>query len=186
MAVIRTFIAVEVPESIKGVALALQDDLKRVDCRVSWTKPAGMHLTLKFLGDTDQGLIEEIGAALNEIAAEHRQFPLSLGKAGAFGGRNPRVLWLGFDESPELSRLQMEVENAVAQFGFSKENRKFHSHLTLCRVKDNQGASELVEILESSVFETETFEVDELVFFKSELKPAGAVYTPLNRAKLGR
>ncbi len=138
-----------------------------------------MHLTLKFLGDTDIGLVEEIGGAIEEIAAVHPPFTMRLERAGAFGGKNPRVLWLGFADSEPLTQLQREIDRAMAQFGFPREQRRFHAHLTLCRIKDSRGAGELVECLKSCGFEPVSFQAKEVIFYKSELKPTGAVYTPL-------
>lgn len=183
---IRTFIAIEVPDSFKAAPWKVQDDLRRFRCRVSWTKSAGMHLTLKFLGDTDEGMVDEIGEALEKSAGSYHPFEIKLGSPGVFGGRNPRVLWLGLEAPQTLFDLVKAVEEAMFGLGFAREKRKFHPHLTLGRVKEQAGAIEMADYFKALSVDSEVFTVYEIVLFRSDLKPSGAVYTPLKRVSLNQ
>lgn len=178
---IRTFVAVEIPADFKDAAMNIQDDLQRFKCRVAWTKAAGMHLTLKFLGDTEPGLVDELGDAFADVASNCKPFVLSLNEPGVFGGGIPRVLWLGLDAPDELFSLQKELDREASKFGFPRENRKFHPHLTLGRVKDHRGTEEMVDRFKKMQPERKVFRAEGIVFFRSDLQPTGAVYTPLKR-----
>ena len=176
---LRTFIALEVPVEVKDIACNLQDDLRKFQCRVSWTRQQALHLTLKFLGDTYPEQVDEISDAVADITGKYTPFELQLEKGGCFGGRIPRVLWLGIRENEKLTELQKEIDRALSKLGFPAENRKFHPHLTLGRVKDRQGTEEMGRHLREVSVEKCSFTATELIFFKSELKSTGAVYTPL-------
>ena len=186
MELIRTFIAVEVPYDVKEAAAYIQTELRKFNCRVSWTRTAGMHLTLKFLGDTDTALIGELKEALRETVSDFAQFPMTLKNAGVFGGGNPKILWLGFEESPDLLALQKKIDERISEFGFPPERKKFHPHLTLGRIKEPYNAREMAKCLIERRIEPISFAVNEVNLFKSELKPAGAVYTSLCAAPMKR
>jgi len=183
---VRTFIAIEVPDSFKAAAGKVQDDLRRFRCRVSWTRSNGMHLTLKFLGDTDEGIVDEIGEALERAVIHFQAFEIKLGSPGVFGGGNPRVLWLGLEAPQTLFDLVKAVEEAMFGFGFAREKRKFHPHLTLSRVKEQAGAIEMADFFKALSVDSEVSTVYEIVLFRSDLKPSGAVYTPLKRVSLNQ
>jgi 2'-5' RNA ligase len=186
MELIRTFIAVEVSYDVKETAAFIQKELQKFNCRVSWTRMEGMHLTLKFLGDTNNSLIDELGEALREIVSAYAPFPMTLKSAGVFGGGNPRILWLGFAESLDLLALQEKVDKRISEFGFPPERKKFHPHLTLGRIKEPYNAREMAKYLVGRRIESISFTVDEVSLFKSELRPTGAVYTSLCEAPLNR
>lgn len=182
---IRTFIAVEAPSEIKKTAAEIQSHLQsRFRLTASWTIPEGMHLTLKFLGDTPADKVEAIADALNEGIAGIPPFELTLSGPGVFGGRNPKVLWLGMAESQEIISLQKRVEDALRQFGFPKDDRPFHPHLTLARIKAPAGTAEMVKYLPSVETNPIKFSVGHVIMFRSDLKPAGPVYTELAVIKL--
>ena len=183
---VRTFIALEAPDSFRDIAVKLQNELTKFKCRISWTKKAGMHLTLKFLGDIDANQIDAIAEMLEKTASGFSPFEVKLGSPGAFGGKNPRVLWLGLLAPSTLGELAVAIDKAMHGLGFPLENRKFHPHLTLGRVKDDAGTSELLQFLKSYELEEASFTAGEVILFKSELKPSGAVYTPLMSVSLKR
>jgi 2'-5' RNA ligase len=180
---IRTFIALEVSPDLKKEALRIQEELRRFRCRISWTRTEGMHLTLKFLGDTESDKIEKISGILTQISRDFPPFDIKLGKAGIFGGRKPRILWLGLQVPPTLLELQNKIENALLELGFPKEERQFHPHLTLGRVTDTIRVKELAEYFKTIPIAELNYIAEDIVFFRSDLKPTGAVYTPLKRIK---
>jgi len=182
---IRTFIALEMPLSVKEIAGKLQNDLRaKFQCRIGWTRPEGMHLTMKFLGDTDEGIIEDLANALQDAVKEFAPMDFTISQPGHFGGRNPRVIWLGLSAPETLITLQKEIENAAHKFGFPLEERPFHPHITLGRVKDTNGMKGMLAHLKKIPIQLGSFKVDELILFKSDLLPSGAVYTRLKTIML--
>ncbi|MBL7190670.1 RNA 2',3'-cyclic phosphodiesterase [bacterium] len=180
----RIFIAVEVTPLMKEYAAELQRDLQRFKCRIAWTKSEGMHLTFKFLGETEISLIEDIKKLLAPAVSEHQSFILKSDKAGHFGGSRPKVLWLGFKPSINLSKLAVSVDKAVNHLGFETEKRELHPHLTLGRVKDISGTRELLDNIYNIKTPDFSVPINEVVLFRSQLNSQGAVYTALERYPL--
>ena len=189
----RTFIAVELDEELKSSLQSLQDHLRALVARrsVRWVRPGGIHLTLKFLGDTPEARLDEIMGALAMAARDVRPFSFAVGGLGCFPNtRQPRVLWVGLQEpTGTLVRLRDAVEAHVAPLGFPTEKRRFHPHLTLGRVQRHASKSEVLEIGEvvatSLVGTIHEMRATSVSFIKSDLRPAGAVYTTLLEAVLG-
>ncbi len=182
----RAFIAVELDQEIKEALLALVRDLRATRAAVRWVDPAGMHLTLKFLGPIDEGQALRVRDILAEVASRHHPFPLRLEGTGAFPAeRSPRVLWVGFAPAPELAALQNDLEEALGPEGFEREDRDFKPHLTLGRVKGperlSQAMSELAKHRDRS-FGSMT--VKKLTLFESLLRPEGAEYRTVFEAGL--
>ena len=193
MQTLRTFIAIELDEELRENLRRLQSGLReRVAPRsVRWVRPEGVHLTLKFLGDTPAGEVDEVKAALAIAASQIEPFTFYVGGLGCFpNSRRPRVVWVGIQEpTGRLARLREAIEDQVAPLGFPTERRSFHPHLTLGRVQGYANKSEVREIGEV-VATTITGTVDEVAvasvcYIKSDLKPTGAVYTRLSEAALG-
>jgi len=184
---IRTFIALPLTSEVHQALRDIQNELRETVGKARWTRPEGIHITLKFLGDTGKDLVGAIGEALDGIARRHQSFELTLNGTGAFPSlSNPRVLWVGIGNSESLLMLQKEVEEAIEPFGYSSEKRQFKAHLTLARLKgDRWPETDRTRLIEASEFtDGLKIPVRELILFQSELKPAGAVYTALHRSKL--
>jgi RNA 2',3'-cyclic 3'-phosphodiesterase len=178
--IVRTFICIEIPESIKGRIDHLQEALKAIDAQVSWTRPANIHLTLKFLGGVEATRIQRVAKAVERSAAGINRFEIKVTGAGCFpSSRSPRVLWIGFTEVPNtLSRLYSNLEDELAREGFAREKRKFSPHLTIARLRGPKNAAGLAEALIESGFKAETFKATEVIVMRSDLKPTGSIYTP--------
>ena len=192
MTTLRTFIAVELDDELQRNIDDLQARLReQMPARsVRWVRADGIHLTLKFLGDTTAEQVEQVKVALAEAAAEARPFTFTVGGLGCFPNtRAPRVVWVGLQEvTGELRRLRDAVETHVAPLGFPTEKRAFSPHLTLGRVQRYASKSEGREIGEA-VAATQLGTLDEMSvtavsYIKSDLKPSGAVYTTLFEAEL--
>ncbi len=190
---IRTFVAIELPDPLRASLRALQDRLgAQISPRsVRWVQPRGIHLTLKFLGQTSGNLIDAIAGALHSACADIAPFTYSVGGLGCFPDpRRPRVIWVGVQErTGTLGRLQRAVDDACAQFGFERERRAFHPHLTLGRLRDRRTSArerraigELIE--ESEVTSLATVMATGVSFIRSDLRPDGAVYTTLEEIAL--
>jgi 2'-5' RNA ligase len=182
----RTFIAIEIPSEIKSALAALQTELRRAGADVSWTKPESIHLTLKFLGEVDEGRISEIEQACIDLAAKFQPFTLSLHGAGVFpNSRQPRVLWAGLSgEIEKVVEAQRQLDERLALIGFEREQKAFRPHLTIGRVKSNRKSRELIAAADLYELPALSFDVGEIVVMKSELHPAGARYTRIGVAAL--
>jgi 2'-5' RNA ligase len=184
----RLFVAVHLPDEMKGELYTSFSGA--VTGRVGGLRfpaPANVHITLKFLGETDEGLIPSVEEPLKAVAAEHEPFTLSVSGAGAFPNvKRPRVVWAGVKEGrEELSKLAEAVETALEPLGFEPERRPFRGHITVARVKSpasTKAVGEIVAANEGRDFGT--FEVKGFSLVKSELKPDGAVYSDVVKFKL--
>ncbi len=193
MATLRTFIAIELDEELRENLGRLQKQLREQlpPRSVRWVRPEGIHLTLKFLGDTPEEQVEDVKEAVARAAAEVGPFTFTVAGLGCFPNtRRPRVIWVGLQEvTGALRRLRDAVEAQMAPLGFPTERRRFHPHLTLGRVHRRASKSEVREIGElvatSALGAIDEMDVTGLAYIKSDLRPSGAVYTTLAEARLG-
>jgi 2'-5' RNA ligase len=189
---IRTFIAIELDESIKDGLTQLQKRLEGQAPRgsVRWVRPEGIHLTLKFLGDVPADQIGEITRALQKGCQGFAPFSLSCGGLGCFPNlKRPRVVWVGIqEETGTLAQLQKAIEEHVAPLGYPTEKRKFSPHLTLGRVQKRVGSGDLRRLGELvGASETGTLgqmKVRSVNLIRSDLRPSGAAYTRLAEVEL--
>ena len=191
--VLRTFIAVELDEALRIALAELQARFKRQapPGSVKWVSPDGIHLTLKFLGDTPSRRLGEIRAALEAACADLRPFEVALAGRGCVPNtRRPRVVWVGVhDSGRRLARLQDAIERNVAPLGWPVEARPFSPHLTLGRLARDAGArvaAQVGTVIESSIVEhigSQT--VTGVLLVQSELRTSGALYRTLLCVPLG-
>jgi RNA 2',3'-cyclic 3'-phosphodiesterase len=180
---IRAFLAMEMSEDVLQTISRLQEKLKwEISGRISWTRPQGQHLTLKFFGDISVEDLQNISSAVQNRVASGWSLNLKIEKLGVFPeARRPRVLWCGITGDVEkLSALQKQLDADFAGLGFPREDRPFRAHLTLARIKDPRGVSGVNEALtKHDNFSAGEFTGRELILFQSKLVPQGAVYTKL-------
>jgi len=188
---IRSFIAIELPEEVREGLSGLRNAINRDEHRfVKWVSPDGIHLTLKFLGNITAKRVTEITEAIEEATREISPFHLEISGLGAFPSlKHTRVFWVGISgEVDTLSKLQQNIDSALAVSGFVKEERPFVPHLTLARIRP--GASPLErrnfgELVDSTIFEDKYhIQVEAVSLMRSQLTPAGAVYTRLSAVGL--
>lgn len=170
----RTFIAVEIPDGQKKIVYNSIQEFKRLNLPVKWVAYENLHITLKFLGEIDENKLSQILPVLSEISNRTKSFTMQLENFGCFPSiRNPRVLWIGVSQgSDESISLATELENSLVKYGFKKENKKFHPHLTIGRIKTFCKVEHII----NRTIKTDPFNVNELILFKSTLLPAGAIY----------
>ena len=187
---LRLFVAIELEEAVLRALGDLQGELRgRGLDWLRWTRSEGIHLTLKFLGETPRDRVSAITGAVERAATGHKKHGLALGRMGTFGSqRSPRVLWVDLTgDLEELRALQASVDEALASIGFPKEERRFSPHLTLARVPPEK-AGEVVESLAAAVesvrVPTAEVRVDEVSLMQSTLGRGGAVYDRLARVGL--
>lgn len=185
----RLFIAVPLPVEFQKEVLLFQEKLKSgLGRSVRWTPPESIHITLKFLGETDVAQLpiisDECKKAMNSISP----FLLSTSVPGCFPHiHTPRVLWLGLKENPDLSRIQSRLEGNLLNNGIPKEVRKFSPHLTLGRFKNPLNPDEkdfLIAMLEGkSEVSNLSFMVDMIQLIKSDLTKNGPIYSVIQSFK---
>ncbi|MDX2253120.1 MAG: RNA 2',3'-cyclic phosphodiesterase [Nitrospira sp.] len=194
---IRAFLAVELSEELRSRLAQVQQDVRTrlsrsflKTIRISWVHPASIHLTIKFLGDLDESVIEPLRVAITQVMEGHRTIQIPLERLGVFPRpQQPRVLWVGpsaswdqGDDAKRLAALHQAVEACCHSFGFAPEGRPLSPHLTLARIKE--GEREFGQVLvRSGVAEHSmgigTLRVSSVVLMRSDLLPTGPVYTKL-------
>jgi 2'-5' RNA ligase len=182
----RTFIALELDESLQAYLGGIIHRMAQELPNLRWVDPAGIHLTLAFLGElSDEQLVEAMQAA--ELAARKvPPFGYRLSHAGVFGSpRQPRVIWIGIDEpTGRLLQLHQALNQELEQRGFEVDKRPFSPHLTLCRIKtplkpDEQQRLQRLIAARDVISSASTYHVRHLSVMKSELSRTGARYTCL-------
>jgi len=185
---LRCFIAIDIPDQIKRDIGELIEIFKKYDTDVKWIAHENIHITLKFLGNTHVDLIHEICKSLGNILLPFEPFYIKIYSVGVFPNRKyPRIIWIGIEDSEILIRLQRDVEESMALLGYQKEDRKFHPHLTVGRVRSPKGISNLINELD--IFKEKHFgnvKVEDVKLMESRLKPSGAQYFCLYKIPLGR
>jgi 2'-5' RNA ligase len=182
----RLFIASPLTEKIEEFLAEIILNLKEKRGRVKWVNPKNIHLTLKFLGDTDEKLLGSIKNAIEETTSRHKKIESTINKIGVFPNLNsPRVIWAGLSEGIEaLKSLARDTENGMVKLGFEKEKRPFKSHLTLGRVKEASGPHDLCEAIKNYKLTPQEMFFDRIILFKSTLTPSGPIYDRLFEANL--
>jgi 2'-5' RNA ligase len=183
MPFLRLFIAIETPSNIIPQIAAMRDRLRTSTDNVRWEPNEKLHATLKFLGDTEETLLPEIVLYLRGVSRESRPMEIRYSGIGCFPNRRePRIIWVGIEETGGLlSLLQSRMESGMTQFGFKKEQRAFHPHLTLGRVKNTRNIASLLRTVESATFDSQPVLLQEFSLIKSILGPTGSTYTVLER-----
>ena len=179
---IRAFIAIPLPGEVKAQARAIQTEFRETGLRLRWVKPHGMHLTLKFLGDIDRIQVAGLETALEAAAGTSPVLNLAAKGLGVFPTlKKARVLWMGVaGETPALHAVYKHLETQLTPLGFKPEKRRFNAHLTLARAKGRLDPGRLVGALETiGGFEPVPFAARDLVLYRSDLKPDGAIHTKL-------
>lgn len=183
---IRTFIAIELPDGVKSQIDTLETQLKKAKADLTWVCPRNIHLTLKFLGDTPEGRLADVREGIREAVASLPSFGVTLGTIGAFPSLDrPRVIWVDVQDGREdLIALQNRVEKALLQRRFVREERPYSPHLTIGRVRTPQGVGALVNQIRQSPFQAAPIRVSRVVIVKSELRQQGPLYTVLDHVPL--
>ena len=199
---IRAFLAVELSQELRAELATVQQELKRKiepemkrDTRISWVQPASIHLTIKFLGDMDEQVIDPLLVAVEQAIGNQTAVNVPLDRLGAFPRpQSPRVLWVGPSENWERgaeARRTAEIHGAIEQacegLGFHRETKPFSLHLTLARIRAGERHVG-VAVAKSGVLDrpisSGSLAVESVVLMKSELKPTGSVYTKLWEVRL--
>lgn len=169
---IRLFTALALPPELAGRLAALEAGIPGA----RWVEPRNLHITLRFIGEVDGGMAQEVHECLAEIRAA--AFEVTLSGFGTFGSRSPNALWAGVEKAPELAHLQAKVDSALARAGVAAEGRKFVPHVTLARLKNAPVPRLQAFIAGHSPFR-DAFTAESFVLFRSHLGRGGAEYEAL-------
>ena len=171
----RLFLGLDLPDLHRDALQGLQKGLPPGRA-VPW---GNFHLTLVFLGDGTEAMVDELHLALDGM---RMALPaLTLQGLGQFGGSSPRAIWVGVAKTPALQRLHVRLENAARQAGFDIPKRRFIPHVTLTRfARDSIDPLPVARFLESrAAFGLPAFQPWAVTLFQSHLRPDGPVYEPL-------
>jgi RNA 2',3'-cyclic 3'-phosphodiesterase len=199
---IRAFLAIQLAEPLRATLAAIQSNVKQRishdlprDVSMSWVRPASLHLTVKFLGDIDEGLIMPLRDAITETLSRHPAIEIPLDRLGVFPRpQQPRVLWIGpsdrwetSEDAGRLAAVHRAIEACCGSLNLAPDTRPLSAHLTLARIKAGHRAVGQA-LARSGVMdrplEVNALPVDAVALMRSELKPTGSVYTPLWESKL--
>jgi 2'-5' RNA ligase len=184
---IRSFIAIELPQDVTrgldGVVARLRTQLTGPELK--WVPATGIHLTLKFLGETPARMIDDVQRILQLTCGGCAPLQLSIGGLGVFpSARSPRVVWAGLEGDTEaLKNLAMRIDAALGTVGFERETRPFTPHLTLARVREDVSQSARATIgaivTQTAIQERLSFGAEGVSLMRSQLTPRGALYSRL-------
>ena len=176
----RLFIAIDLPDSWREWLAKPQESIGWLGHGVKWVDPTSTHLTLKFLGEVAPNLLDEIKTRAAEACRDFPSFTMRMKGTGVFpDAKRPRVYWAGIKAPETLLELQADLERRMEELGFEREQREFHAHLTLARIKEPGGKQRMTEALLSFKIESEPTVVTETVLMRSHLSEDGARYEPL-------
>ena len=182
---LRAFIAVPTAEEVRDRIAKLQSRLIESDAHVKWETSAKFHITLKFLGDTEDQTLADLSTRLQPALLALPSFDIIYDALGAFPNVNqPRIVWIGAPASDAIRLVQNRVEEVCNELSFGREDRPFHPHITLGRVKGNRNRPRLTEQLKNTTFEPIQTHCTAVHIMRSELKPTGSIYTLLNSIPL--
>jgi 2'-5' RNA ligase len=166
----RLFVAIRPPQAIRDLLLDAMDD--SADFR--WQADGQLHLTLRFVGEVERPVANDLADALSRIRAPRLE--LRIAGAGRFEQRSSGALWAGVEPKAPLAALAAKVERVCQSVGLEPERRAFHPHITLARWKGRR-TREVQQFLERSArLSSEPFEVPEFILFESQLSKHGAHY----------
>ncbi len=183
----RLFVAVKIRPSSKLISVHRKLQLTLKNDKIKWVNPDNFHLTLKFLGEADEGLLPEIISKIENLLENFNRFNLTLFGFGRFSTRKrTKVIWLGIDDANnQLSIIAKKLNQSLDLLGFKPEQKTFKAHLTVGRVKfiENERAlSDFMNTYSNQKFQEIT--IDEIILFESTLKSTGPVYNCLHVFKL--
>lgn len=185
MKYLRTFIALplEVNDQFLKARTELMRKLEKE--RISWVDPERYHVTIRFLGDTAPGLLEELRYSFRNRFKTPSKTINYLGRVSSFGPRKmPRVIWVGFEDPHPFDLIRKDVDGVLAGLGLKTEDQVFRPHLTLGRIRSLKDLQEYRLVIESMKDRfSGAILTHRLVYYQSELGSGGPVYTPLEEIK---
>jgi 2'-5' RNA ligase len=185
----RLFVALDIPGRIRAHMQEYMDRARSLVPEARWARPDGLHITLKFIGEIDDGKVDPMKAALASVKAA--AFEVKFESVGFFpSAKSPRVFWIGVEGGPALSQLAAAIDNATYKLGVSREERAYSPHLTLARAGSGPGAHHQLRPLAALTGSEAppqfgTMSAREFFLYQSQPQRGGSKYTKLQRFELG-
>jgi 2'-5' RNA ligase len=184
----RLFFAIELGDALLDQLEETTARLRAEAPELAWVPRERRHLTLKFLGDVDEGAASTLIDAADRASALHAPLEMTVREVGAFPNfRRARVVWIGVEQEPRLELLHHDLEQACEQEGFEVEGRPFRPHITLGRVREPLPVERMRTLarVARTVRMKATVSVEQITLFESTLAPTGARYRRIHAASLG-
>lgn len=182
----RIFIGVKIDagDNLRKLISGLKTSLK--DEKIKWTVIENFHITLAFLGDTDEDKIVAISKMLMSACEDFGEFKLSVKGAGIFKNfKEPRIIWTGIEASERMNELYVSVMKGLKDTGISLEDRPFNPHLTIGRIKSIGDTTMLKDVItDVSNLELQEQQINDVILYESILSPDGPFYRPLGKFPL--
>jgi len=184
MSTFRGFIAIDIKATPQ--IITFEKEIAKTGADVKLVEPGNIHITVKFLGDTDENHIDAIEQSMKESVLAIKPFAITLKGTGVFPNQNyMKVLWIGITDEGNIETIAHVIDEKLEPLGFKKENRGFSPHLTVGRVKTARNKDQLIKVIEN--YKTVEFtiqKVQSITLKKSELTPKGPIYTTLREVPL--
>ena len=174
---IRSFLAIDLAEDLKPEIADVQKEFKKTGANIKYVPSQNMHFTLKFFGNIDEDMVDEISEAVEKVIRNYSSFDLSIGGCGSFPNQNTiKVLWIGIDSNSQIADLQKDLDREFKKLGFKKE-RNYISHLTIGRPRNGKNKNQLKDTINSlKDLKIGTMTVSKISLKKSTLTPQGPIY----------
>ncbi|OWT32568.1 2'-5' RNA ligase [Methanobrevibacter sp. 87.7] len=182
---IRSFLAIEVEDSLLNKIYDVEKDFKTIDANIKYVPTKNMHFTLKFFGNIDEDMVDKISDSIEKVLKNHKPFEIDIQGSGAFPNENRiKVIWIGIKNNSELKSLQKDLDNSFNKLGFKLE-RNYISHLTIGRMKNAKNKNLVQDkIKKYHDYEIGKMSVSSIVLKKSTLTPQGPIYENIKRFEL--
>lgn len=183
----RLFIAADIPDNIKDRISAMSSELQKLNLDAKWVKPENIHITLKFLGNTDEQKIPSIIKIIEQAVENIPPIACNISELGVFPNiKFPKVLWIGMDEkSHALKHIADTLDKKLSKLGFEAEKKSFKVHLTIARMRSGKNKASLEAFLANKgLVQKHEFMIEKIILYKSTLTPQGPVYNPLHENSL--
>ena len=179
MSTFRGFIAIEINAAPN--ILEFEKEIKKTGADVKLVEPQNIHITLKFLGDVKENLIDEIEQIMKDAVKKIQPFTIKLEGTGVFPNQNyVRVVWIEIKEAQVIETIANTIDEHLSKLGFKKEKRGFSPHLTIGRVKTAKNKQQLLKVIEKYIdVEFSIQEINSIKLKKSDLTSAGPIYTTI-------
>jgi RNA 2',3'-cyclic 3'-phosphodiesterase len=184
MPTFRGFIAIDIKTTPQ--ITTFEKEIEKTGADVKLVEPGNIHITVKFLGDTDENHIDAIEQSIKESVRAIKPFPITLKGTGVFPSQNyVKVLWIGIIDEGNIETIAHAIDKKLEPLGFKKENRGFSPHLTVGRVKTAKNKDQLLKVIGNyKAMEFTIQNVQSIALKKSELTPKGPIYTTLREVPL--
>ncbi|KYK28302.1 2'-5' RNA ligase [Thermoplasmatales archaeon SG8-52-1] len=184
MSKFRGFIAIDIEPFPK--LIQFENEIRNIGANVKLVELENVHITLKFLGETDEALIDRLQEIMKSAVEGITPFDIKFKGSGVFPNQNYiRVMWVGIENIENISKIAKKIDEQTSKLGFEKEKRAFSAHLTIARVKSAKNKDKLLQIIEKyKDVEFGIFNVNQITLKKSELTPKGPIYTTIKEVKI--